>query len=432
MASLAIRNATVVDGDGTRRADLLIQHGVVAEVSDSIDGADTVIDADGLIVVPGFVDLRANLCEPGAEEAETLQTGSRGAALGGYTAVVTTAGTEPIVDQLAVVNQIHDLAHDALCEIVPSASITVGGAGETLVPMAELVRAGVRIFADADQGVQNARLMRTAFEYAAGLSHLADGFDVVLGQPCEVDALAAGGVMHEGDWSSRLGMPGQPAEAEELMVMRDIALARLTGGRVHFQRVSTAGSVDMIRAAKAAGLAVTAETTTHHLCLDHSACASFDPVFKVDPPLRTPADVAALRAGVLDGTIDAIATDHQPQTRQDKERPFLDAPAGVLGLETAFAVANTALGADAETLVAAFSLNPARIAGIDDRHGGVIEPGRAANLTIIDLDEEWTITGAAMASRSANTPYEGRTVRGRVRHTLWNGELVVSMGEATR
>lgn len=432
MAPLAIRNATVVDAVGTRRSDLLIQDGVIAEMGESVDGGDDIIDADGLVVTPGFVDLRANLCEPGAEEAETIQTGSRGAAIGGYTAVVTIAGTEPVVDQLAVVNQIHDLARDALCEVIPSASITVGGDGEVLVPMAELVRAGVRIFADADHGVQDARVMRTAFEYAAGLSHLADGFAIVLGQPCTVDALAAGGVMHEGDWSSRLGMPAQPAEAEELMVMREIALARLTGGRVHFQRISTAGSVDMIRAAKAAGLAVTAEATTHHFSLDHSACASFDPVFKVEPPLRTAADVAALRAGLLDGTIDAIATDHQPQTRQDKERPFLDAPAGMLGLETAFALANTELGTDIETLVGLLSTNPARIAGIEDRHGGVIEPGRPANLAIVDLDEEWTITGAAMASRSANTPYEGRTVRGRVRHTLWNGELVVSMGEAKR
>lgn len=431
MPDLVLTNGTLVDGDGTRRADLRISDGLITDIGDHLDGA-TVIDADGLIVAPGFVDLHADLGEPGDEEAETIQTGSRSAALGGYTAVVAMPATEPPADSLAVINQIHDLARDALCEIVPSGTVTVGRHGEMLSPMAELVRAGVRIFTDAISGVQNDRLMRTALEYASGLTHLADGFDVIVAQPGAVESLAAGGVMHEGEWSSRLGMPGQPAEAEELMVMRDIALARLTGGRVHFQHVTTAGSVDMIRAAKAAGLAVTAEATPHHLCLDHSACSSFDPVFKVMPPLRTIADTAAVRAGLLDGTIDAIATDHSPRTRQDKERPFLDAPPGVIGLETAFAVANTELGADIETLVQLLSTNPARIAGIGDRHGGVIAVGRPANLAIIDLDHEWTITAAAMASRSTNTPFEGRTVRGKVRHTIWNGDHVVNMGEATR
>ena len=321
---------------------------------------------------------------------------------------------------------------DALCEVLQAAAITVGRDGEALSPMAELVRCGVRMFTDDGDGVQDARVMRTALEYAKGLSHLADGFDVVLAQHCEVDALSAGGAMHEGDWSSRLGIPGQPAEAEELMIARDIALARLTGGRVHFQHVTTARGVDLIRAAKAEGLAVTAEATPHHLCLDHSACAGFDTVFKVNPPLRTAADVAAIRAGLLDGTIDAIATDHAPHTRQAKERPFLDAPPGMLGVETAFAIANTELSTDIETLVRLLSINPAKIAGVDDRHGGPIEAGRAANLALIDLDHEWTITGAAMASRSTNTPFEGRSVRGRVRHTIWNGDHVVNMGEATR
>ena len=429
MPELVLTNGTLVDGD--TGADLRISDGLITDIGDHLDGAAE-IGADGLIVAPGFVDLHADLGEPGDEEAETIQTGSRSAALGGYTAVVAMPATEPPADSLAVINQIHDLGRDALCEIVPSGTVTVGRHGEMLSPMAELVRAGVRMFTDAISGVQNDRLMRTALEYASGLTHLADGLDVVVAQPGAVESLAAGGVMHEGEWSSRLGMPGQPAEAEELMVMRDIALARLTGGRVHFQHVTTASSVDMIRAAKAAGLAVTAEATPHHLCLDHSACSSFDPVFKVMPPLRTIADTAAVRAGLLDGTIDAIATDHSPRTRQDKERPFLDAPPGVIGLETAFAVANTELGADIETLVQLLSTNPARIAGIGDRHGGVIAVGRPANLAIIDLDHEWTITAAAMASRSANTPFEGRTVRGKVRHTIWNGDHVVNMGEATR
>lgn len=428
---IAITNATIVDADGTRRADLRLENGVVVEMGNKLDG-DTVIDADGLVVSPGFVDLHTHLREPGDEEAETIHSGSRGAALGGFTACVAMPNTAPAIDSLAVVQQIHDAASDALCEIVPSAAMTVGRAGEQLAPMAELVRAGVRIFTDDGAGLQDARLMRAALEYARGLNHLADGFSVVLAQHCEVEALAAGGVMHEGEWSSVLGMPGQPAEAEELMVMRDVALARLTGGRVHFQHVSTVGSVSMIRAAKAEGLPITAEATTHHFTLDHSACQTFDPAFKVHPPLRTDADIAAVKAGLLDGTIDAIATDHAPHTRQAKERPFLSAPPGMLGLETAFAVANTELGADIEQLVGLLSVNPARIAGIDDRHGGTLEIGRPANIAILDLDEEWTVSGAAMASRSMNTPYEGRSVRGRVRHTFWNGDHVVNMGEATR
>ena len=430
-ADIAITNGTIVDAGGIRRADLRIENGVVVEVGEKLDG-DTVIDADGLVVSPGFVDLHTHLREPGDEEAETIQTGSRSAALGGFTACVAMPNTNPAMDSLAVVQQVLDAASDALCEIVPSAAMTIGRAGEQLAPMAELVRAGVRVFTDDGTGLQNDRLMRTALDYARGLDHLTDGFQVVLAQHCEVESLAAGGVMHEGEWSSVLGVPAQPAEAEELMVMRDIALARLTGGRVHFQHVSTRASVSMIREAKAAGLAITAEATTHHFTLDHSACRTYDPVFKVHPPLRTQDDVAAIKAGLLDGTIDAIATDHAPHTRQAKERPFLTAPPGMLGLETAFAVANSELGADIEHLVRLLSVNPARIAGIDDRHGGTIEAGRPANLTVLDLDDEWTVAGAAMASRSTNTPYEGRTVRGSVRHTFWNGTQVVDMGEATR
>jgi len=429
--STVITDATIVDADGTRRADLLLRDGRIADLGDRLDG-ETVVEADGLVVTPGFVDLHTHLREPGDEEAETVQTASRGAALGGYTACVAMPDTVPPVDGPGVVQQLHDAARDALCEIVSAAAVTVGRSGEELAPMAELVRGGVRVFSDGGSGLQDPRLMRTALEYARGLRHLADGFEIVIAQPGEDDRLAAEGVMHEGQWSSMLGVPGRPAEAEELMVMRDIALARLTGGRVHFQRVSTSGAVAMIRAAKEAGLPVTAEATPHHLTFDHSACQTFDPVFKVDPPLRTPDDVAAVKEGLLDGTIDAIATDHAPHTRQRKDRPFAEAPSGVLGLETAFAVAHTELGADIEQLVRLLSLNPARIAGVDDRHGGTVAVGRPANLTVLDLDEEWTITGAATVSRSTNTPYVGRTVRGRVRHTFWNGEHVVRDCEAQR
>jgi dihydroorotase len=255
---------------------------------------------------------------------------------------------------------------------------------------------------------------------------------VVLAQHCEDPVLSAGGHMHEGEWSARLGIPGQPAEAEELMVMRDIALARLTGCRIHFQHLSTARSVAMVRDAIAAGLPVTAEATPHHFTLTHAACAGYDPVFKVNPPLRTDADVAAVRAGLVDGTIAAIATDHAPHTAESKELPFDQAPPGMIGLETALGLALTELDLKLPQVFAALSRNPARIAGLDATHGRPVAEGEPANLCVVDLDATWTVDGARMASRSTNTPYQGRELRGRVRHTVLHGEAVVVDGEAQR
>lgn len=236
--------------------------------------------------------------------------------------------------------------------------------------------------------------------------------------------------MHEGEWSSRLGLPGQPAEAEELMVMRDIALARLTGARVHFLHLSTAGSVAMVAGAKAAGLPLTCEAAPHHFTLTDADCAGYDPVFKVHPPLRTRHDVDAVRAGLRDGSIDAIATDHAPHAAQDKEQPFDQAPPGMLGLEYALALALTELGMELKDVLARLSWQPARIAGISERHGGPVAVGRPANLCVIDPDAAWTIDGSGGASRSSNVPYVGRTVRGRVRHTIHDGALVVLDGQA--
>ena len=242
--------------------------------------------------------------------------------------------------------------------------------------------------------------------------------------------------MHEGEWSSRLGIPGVPAEAEELMVMRDVALARLTGGRVHFQHLSTAGAVSLVRTARASGVPVTAEATPHHLSLTEAAVAGYDPVFKVDPPLRTDADVAAVREGLADRTIDAVASDHAPHPQEAKERPFDQAPPGMVGLETALAVALTDLvgttGVELVDLLGAMSWRPAAIAGLGDTHGGPVSPGRPASLCVFDPTEEWTVDPARLASRSVNTPFAGRTLRGRVRHTLLCGEPVVVDGEAQR
>ncbi|HET9541984.1 MAG TPA: dihydroorotase, partial [Acidimicrobiales bacterium] len=312
-ADLVIRGGTVVDADGSRRADVAVADGVIVAVGDGLSGGRE-LDAGGCIVGPGLVDLHAHLREPGKEEAETVETGARAAARGGFTAVVAMPNTTPAIDSASVVREVQALARDALCAVHPAAALTVGRAGEALTPMAELADLGVRLFTDDGNGVQDDRLMRRAMEYATGLAH-----DVVLAQHCEVEALAEGGHMHEGAWSSRLGIPGIPAAAEELMVARDLALARLTGARVHFQHMSTAGSVELIRRAKDDGVRVTAEVAPHHLTLTDAEVAAFDAVFKVNPPLREQSDVDAVRAGLIDGTLDAVATDHAPHTQEDKE-----------------------------------------------------------------------------------------------------------------
>ena len=432
MRTLAIRGATVIDAQGSRRADVVVGDGGTILAVGSGLTADSSLDAGDCVVSPGLVDLHVHLRQPGNEEAETIDTGARAAALGGFTAVVAMPNTDPAMDCVSVISEVRTLGETAICEVVPSAAISVGRRGEALSPMAELVRAGVRIFTDDGNGVQDDRLMRTALEYAGSLQHLCPGETIVLAQHCEVESLSSGGFMHEGGWSSWLGIPGQPAEAEELMVMRDIALCRLTGTRVHFQHMSTAGSVSMIRAAKATGLPVTAEAATHHFCLTDACCASYDPVFKVHPPLRTEADVAAVKAGLVDGTIDAIATDHAPHTPKSKQETFADAPPGMLGLETAFAVANTHLDMPIESLLAAMSWRPAAIAGLTANHGGLIKEGCAANLAVVDPNAAWTVSRAEMASRSSNTPYEGMALRGRVRHTIYKGEAVVVDGVAQR
>jgi dihydroorotase len=330
------------------------------------------------------------------------------------------------------VRQVLDAGEAAgLVDVHVSGSITVGREGHALSPMGEMAALGVRVFTDDGSGVQDDRLMRRALEYASGLPG-----PVTLAQHCEVEALSEGGHMHEGEWSSRLGIPGIPPEAEELMVFRDIALARLTGARVHFQHLSTAGAVELVRQAKAKGLPVTSEATPHHFTLTHAEVASYDPVFKVNPPLRTADDVAAVKAGLADGTIDAIATDHAPHTQEVKEAPFDHAPCGMLGLETALALAITELVEPGvltlPEVLATMSWRPAEIAGMADTQGRPVAPGEPANLVVFDPAEEWTVDPAALASRSRNTPYAGRTVRGRVRHTVRAGQPTVIDGKAQR
>lgn len=429
MPTVVVKGGRVVDAAGERVADVVVvDDGRIAAVGEDLS-ADRTIDAAGCVVAPGFVDLHTHLREPGQEEAETIETGARAAALGGYTCVLAMPNTIPAIDHAGIVREVLELGRTAPCDVRSSGAITVGRQGEQLAPLAEMAALGVRFFTDDGAGVADARLMRRALEYATGIQ--VDGKGIVLAQHCEDPVLSSGGHMHEGEWSSRLGIPGQPAEAEELMVMRDIALARLTGARVHFQHLSTARSVEMVRAAKAAGIPVSCEATTHHLTLTHAECASYDPVFKVNPPLRTEADVAAVRAGLADGTIDCIATDHAPHTQEAKEAPFDQAPPGMLGLETALGLLLTELDLPLVEVLALLSWRPAALLGVDDEHGA-IAPGRPANLTVIDLEREWTVDPAALASRSRNTPYAGRTLRGKVRHTLLRGEPVVLDEEPQR
>jgi len=422
---LVIRGATLLDQTGERAGDVVIENGRIVEIGDALQG-DTELDAQGCVITPGFVDLHVHLREPGKEEAETIETGSRAAALGGFTAVVAMPNTDPAQDTAAVIEFVRAQGQRAgLCEVLPSGCITVGRHGTQLAPFAELAAAGVHLFTDDGNGVQDPQLMRRALEYAGPLG-------IVLAQHCEVAALTKGAVMHEGACCSRLGLPGWPAIAEELMVMRDIELVRLTGVSMHFLHLSSARSVQLVRAAKADGLRITAEATPHHFTLTDEQLVGYDPLFKVNPPLRTRADIDAIKAGLADGTIDAIATDHAPHAPHTKEVPLDEAPPGMLGLETALALSITELDMPLADIVAALSWKPAAIAGVADRHGRTVAVGEPANLTVFDPTHQWTVVPAQLASKSRNTPYGGREVRGKVRHTILNGVPVVVNGTATR
>jgi len=436
--TVVVRGGDLLDETGRRRGDLLLRAGRVQAAGEGLDvpAGATVLDAEGCLVLPGLVDLHAHLRQPGREEAETVESASRGAALGGYTAVLAMPNTEPPIDNAGTARQILDAGRGALCAVSVAGTITLGREGRSLAPLGELADLGVTVFTDDGSGVQDGALMRRAMDYARGLG-------VTLAQHCEDDALAAGGAMHEGAWSSRLGIPGSPAAAEEAMVARDLALVRLTGARLHLLHLSSAGSVALVRVARAEGLPVTAEVAPHHLTLTDEKVAGYDPVFKVNPPLRTPADVDALWLGLFDGTIDAVATDHAPHAPETKDVPFAEAPSGMLGLETAFGVVLSALEDRVEgplddgwlrRLASWFTTHPAAIAGLagPGGHGGPLVAGAAAHVCVVDPGATWTVDPARVASRSRNTPFAGCTLRGRVRHTVLAGEPVVVDSEAQR
>jgi dihydroorotase len=412
---------------GGKPVDVLVKGEVIAEIGARLSG-DEVIEGAGLVLLPGLVDLHTHLREPGREDAETIATGSAAAALGGFTAVHAMANTDPVADNAEIVEQVARRgAQVGLVDVRPVGAVSKGLAGETLAEIGNMARSGarVRVFSDDGRCVDDARLMRRALEYVKA-------FDAVIAQHAQDPRLAdSAACAHEGVVSGRLGLAGWPGVAEESIVARDVMLAEHTGSRLHVCHVSSAGTVEVLRWAKARGIAVTAEVTPHHLLLTCDLLEGYDPVFKVNPPLRPAEDIAALRDALADGTIDAVATDHAPHAAYDKDHAFADAAFGMLGLQTA-------LGVVAQTMVDTglldwagvadrMSVRPAAIGQVAG-HGGSIAVGAPANLTLVDPASSWTVDAAALASKSRNTPFDGHTLPAQVVATMLRGRLTVSDG----
>ncbi|MCY7400238.1 MAG: dihydroorotase [Nocardioides sp.] len=423
--SLVIKGASLL-GEGT--TDLYVgDSGVLVDSAPS--GAET-IDAAGLVALPGLVDLHTHLREPGREDAETILTGSQAAALGGFTAVLAMANTSPVTDTAEAALRVWDLGREAgLVHVQPVGAVTRGLGGEELAELGLMARsrARVRVFSDDGKCVHDARVMRRALEYVKA-------FGGVVSQHSQDPSLAGpSACCHEGEISGRLGLPGWPGIAEEVIVARDVALARHTGSRVHVAHVSTAGAVEILRWAKDRARRdghwdVTAEVTPHHLLLTTDLLTGYDPTFKVNPPLRPDEDVQALRAALADGTIDAVATDHAPHARHDKEHAFVDAAFGMVGLETALSVVRTVMDDFSWADIArVMSTTPARIAGLGGQ-GQVLAPGSPAHVVLIDPDAQVTVDRDASASLSRNNPWHGRTFTGRVVHTVYAGRVTVRDG----
>ena len=423
---LLLRGGRVIDPsqsmDGA--ADVLIVDGKieaigerVAESASSRDGLET-IDCSGLIVSPGFVDVHCHLREPGREEVETIATGARAAAAGGFTAVCAMPNTDPVTDNQAAVGFISRQASLAnAARVYPIGAISVGQKGESLAEFGEMIGAGAVAVSDDGKPVVSAHLMRTALEYA-------QTFGIPVADHCEEPTLAAGGAMNEGIVSARLGLKGIPAEAEEIMAIRDILLARRTGGHVHLCHMSTRGSVELIRWGKDRNIKVTAEVCPHHISLTEDAVEGYNTNAKMNPPLRTGDDVAALQEAVRDGTIDLIATDHAPHHYDEKEREFADAPNGIIGLETALAVNITWLVASGiislPVLIERMSCAPARVFKLP---GGSLRRGAPADVTVFDPGVKWAVDASRFKSKGRNTPYQGRELIGRTRVTVVDGRV---------
>lgn len=415
MTELLITGARLIGGDA---GDLLIRDGVFVDPASA--GSDVErIDADGLIALPGLVDTHCHLREPGREDAETIESGTRAAARGGYTAVLAMANVNPVTDTAEAVEHMKALAAEtASAAVHPVGAVTKGLAGEELAELGLMARAGVRLFSDDGKCVHDSLVMRRALEYVRA-------FDGVIAQHAQDPRLAgAGACCHEGEISGRLGLGGWPAVAESVIVARDVQLAEMTGSRYHVCHVSTAESVDVIRWAKARGIKVTAEVTPHHLLLMTSAVEGYDPTFKVNPPLRPDEHVEALREALADGTIECVGTDHAPHAAHDKDHAFSDAAFGMLGLETSLAVVMDTMVAEGRLdwagVADRMAYAPARIAGLSNQ-GRPLEIGEPANLVLVDPERRREVDRAASLSKSRNNPYHGRDLPDPVRLTLWAG-----------
>ncbi len=414
-------------GEG-KPLDLLVRDGIIAELGRGLDATGaTVRDCGGLVALPGLVDLHAHLREPGREDAETIATGSAAAALGGYTAVFAMANTDPVADTAVAVDHVRRRGREiALTDVHPVGAVTVGLAGERLAELGGMARTGVTVFSDDGVCVADPLIMRRALEYSTVLG-------AVVAQHAEEPRLTRGAQAHEGEIAARLGLAGWPAAAEESIVARDCMLARAAGARLHICHVSTAGTVDVLRWARQRGeTTVTAEVTPHHLLLTDDRLGTFDPVNKVNPPLRTGADAAALRAALADGMIDCVATDHAPHAPQDKDCEWAAARPGMLGLQTALSVVVETMVTtgllDWRGMGRVMSEQPAQIGGLPDQ-GRALAPGEPATLVLIDPDARWTVRGAAFASLARNTPFEGMALPARVVTTVLRGRITADDGK---
>ncbi|MET1072550.1 MAG: dihydroorotase [Umezawaea sp.] len=402
--------------------DVLVRHGVIAEIgSVQQDGVETV-DGAGAVLLPGFVDLHTHLREPGREDTETIETGSRAAALGGYTAVFAMANTSPVADNAVIVEHVWRRGREVgLVDVHPVGAVTVGLGGEKLAELGTMAKsaANVRVFSDDGHCVHDPLIMRRALEYSKAL-------DVVIAQHAEEPRLTVGAQAHEGEQAARLGLQGWPAAAEESIVARDCLLALHAEAKLHICHVSTTGTADVLKWAKARGTNVSAEVTPHHLLLTDDRLSTYDPVNKVNPPLRTNTDVEALRRALADGVIDCVATDHAPHAVQDKDCEWSAARPGMLGLQTALSVVVEAMVKtgllDWRGVARVMSERPAEIAGLPDQ-GRPIEVGEPANLVLVDPDATWTVRGAELASVAGNTPFEGMELPGVVTATLLRGRV---------
>lgn len=428
MKPILIRGGRVIDPSQPHDdvADILLEGRKIVAMGRNLaapDGAE-VLDAAGLVVAPGFVDLHVHLREPGREDAETIASGARAAVAGGFTSVCAMPNTDPVCDNQAAVGFVLKQAREAkTARVYPIGAVSLGQKGEQMTEFGEMVAAGAVAVSDDGKPVATAHLMRTALEYARS-------FGIPVIDHCEDRSLAQGASMHEGTTSTRLGLKGMPRTAEDLIVARDILLAELTGGHVHLAHMSTAGSARLIREARARGVNVTAEVTPHHLTLTDVCCDGYNTNAKMNPPLREQADVDAMREALRDGTIDCVATDHAPHPYDAKEQEFDYAPFGVVGLETALGLALVEL-VDRGTLtlpqlVRCLTTRPAEIAHLP---GGTLRKGAPADVVVLDPDATWTVDPALFFSKSRNTPFTGRKLRGQIRWTLVGGNVVHRMGD---